>query len=153
MTSRNAEELSDEDIVAKCVSNIKTCLGGDDQQYDVEHFEVIKAVKAVTHFSVGSAKFRPEQKTSVDNLFISGDWVKGLDHGSNGLSQERAYVTGLVAASMVCDVLGQGKPAVVLDVEEDEAHIALGKWVAKQSEALGVTKALPSNPIELFNRW
>ncbi len=26
--------------------------------------------------------------------FMAGDWVKGVPHGANGLSQERAYVTG-----------------------------------------------------------
>lgn len=27
------------------------------------------------------------QETSYPNLFLAGDWVKGLDHGANGLSQ------------------------------------------------------------------
>ena len=146
--------LSDEEIRDKCLRNLEMCLGDDRISVEnVEHFEVIRAVKAVTHFSVGSHKNRPEQKTSCRNLFISGDWVKNLDHGSKGLSQERAYISGLVAANMICDVLGQGEPAKIIDTEEDEAHIALGKWIAKQSKETGLADVLPSNPVELFNRW
>jgi DNA primase len=47
--------------------------------------------------------------------------------GANGLSQERAYVTGLTAANLVVDHCGQGSKAVVLDVEPDEPHIAAAK--------------------------
>lgn len=47
--------------------------------------------------------------------------------GANGLSQERAYVTGLTAANLVVDHCGVGKKAVVLDVEPDEPHIAAAK--------------------------
>lgn len=27
------------------------------------------------------------QETSFDNLWLAGDWVKGVQHGANGLSQ------------------------------------------------------------------
>ncbi len=37
--------------------------------------------------------------------------------------QERAYVTGLLAANLVVNKLGVGSPAVVLDTEPDELHI------------------------------
>lgn len=47
-----------------------------------------------------------------------------VPHGANGLSQERAYVTGLTAANLVIDKCGVGTKAVVLDVEPDEPHIA-----------------------------
>lgn len=62
----------------------------------------------------------------------TGDWVKGVPHGANGLSQERAWVTGLTAANMVVQRLGLGREAVVLDVEEDEPHIAIAKTLAKR---------------------
>ena len=48
---------------------------------------MLKFSKAVSHFSVGSHKFMPEQRTSLENVFIAGDWVKNIGHGANGLSQ------------------------------------------------------------------
>ena len=48
---------------------------------------VIRAPRAVTHFSPGSYASRPTQVTGLDNLFLAGDWVKGVPHGANGLSQ------------------------------------------------------------------
>ena len=69
----------------------------------------------------------PFQATSIPNLFLAGDWVKGVPTGANGLSQERAFVTGLTAANLVIDRLGVGAKAVVKDVEPDEPHIAAGR--------------------------
>lgn len=43
---------------------------------------------------------RPNQSCSIPNAVLAGDWVKGVKHGANGLSQERAYVTGLTAANL-----------------------------------------------------
>jgi uncharacterized protein with NAD-binding domain and iron-sulfur cluster len=88
---------------------------------------VLRFPRAVTHFSPGSAKYRPTQATSFDNLFLAGDWVKGLEHGANGLSQERAWVSGLAAANLVVQRLGQGRPADILPVEPDEPHISLAR--------------------------
>lgn len=51
--------------------------------------KVLRFPKAVTHFSPGSHASRPRQQTSFGNVFIAGDWVRDLDHGANGLSQER----------------------------------------------------------------
>ncbi len=45
----------------------------------------------MTHFSPGSHAARPFQATGLRNFFIAGDWVKGLDHGANGLSQARTH--------------------------------------------------------------
>lgn len=41
----------------------------------------------MTHFSPGSHASRPYQATGIPNFFVAGDWVKGLEHGANGLSQ------------------------------------------------------------------
>jgi hypothetical protein len=46
--------------------------------------------------------------------------------------QERAYVTGLTAANLVVTRLGIGQPAVVLDTEADEPHIAAVKTANRQ---------------------
>lgn len=48
---------------------------------------VMRAPRAVTHFSPGSYAARPAQETGLRNLFLAGDWVKGVPHGADGLSQ------------------------------------------------------------------
>jgi hypothetical protein len=88
---------------------------------------------------------RPMQSTSIPNVFMAGDWVKGLDHGANGLSQERAYVTGLVAANLVCSRLDAGEQCSVIDVEEDEPHIKAGKDAVKGIR--GVLDSLNISPL------
>ena len=73
---------------------------------------------------------------------MAGDWVRGLDHGANGLSQERAYITGLAAANLVIQGLSYGVPAPIIPVEEDEPHVVAGK---KANQAVqGFLEALPS---------
>lgn len=60
--------------------------------------------KAVTRFSPGSHDQLPGIQTSIANLFVAGDCVKQGPgtHGCKGLSQEKAYVTGLQVS---CDVI------------------------------------------------
>lgn len=118
--------LSDEDIIRKVQANIAECEPAF-REAKVVDAAVLRFPRAVTHFSPGSAKWRPTQETSFDNLWLAGDWVKGVQHGANGLSQERAWVTGLQAANLVCQRLGQGRPADILPVEPDEPHIAAAK--------------------------
>lgn len=97
---------------------------------------VLRFANAVTHFSPGSYTSRPLQTTSIGNLFMAGDWVKGLNHGANGLSQERAYITGLSAANMVVESLGQGQLANIIPVEADEPHVAAGKSLNRTVQGL-----------------
>ncbi|CAL8469873.1 g9415 [Coccomyxa elongata] len=115
--------LSDEAIVARVVRSLETCEPGFLGAQVVDS-AVLRFPKAVTHFSPGSYASRPLQMTSFGNVFMAGDWVKGVPHGANGLSQERAYVTGLRAANMVVDRLGRGVHADILPVEPDEPYIA-----------------------------
>ena len=82
-----------------------------------------------------------QTRTSLQNVFMAGDWIKDIEHGANGLSQERALVTGYVAANAVCERFGMGKPKKIIPVEADEPHIAFGKAVAKLSK-----QALPITP-------
>eukprot|EP00798_Chlamydomonas_sp_ICE-L_P018499 gene18499-24997_t len=124
--------LTDEEVIQRVRSHVEKCEPGFKGAELVDSI-VLRFPKAVTHFSPGSYPNRPNQKTSIPNLFMAGDWVKGLDHGANGLSQERAYVTGLAAANLVVERLGVGNKAEVLDVEPDEPHIALAKDAIKQA--------------------
>jgi hypothetical protein len=62
--------------------------------------------------------------------------VAGVAHGANGLSQERAYVAGLLAANLVIDELGIGQRATILQVEPDEPHIALAKTANRGAKSL-----------------
>lgn len=131
--------LSDEEIVDKVKANLDYCEPAF-RDARVTDYAVLRFPKAVTHFSPGSYQNRPIQATSIPNLFMAGDWVKGVDHGANGLSQERAYVTGLYAANLVCGRLGQGSQAAVRPVEPDEPHIALGRQVNRAvKEAISST--------------
>jgi len=123
--------MSDEEIIDRVKMHLGTCIPGF-QQAKVNEYNVVKFPKAVTHFSPGSHRNRPKQRTSFPNLFMAGDWVKGLDHGANGLSQERAFVTGLAAANEVVEALRQGNKAEIIPVEADEPHIVLAKMMAKQ---------------------
>jgi uncharacterized protein with NAD-binding domain and iron-sulfur cluster len=88
---------------------------------------------------------RPYQVTSLPKVFLAGDWVKGVPHGANGLSQERAYVTGLTAANLVVDSLGVGQQAKILDVEPDEPHIAFGKELNRGVRGVLEAVGLPGN--------
>lgn len=123
--------LSDEEIVAKVKRNIARCEPAFESAEIIDS-AVLKFPRAVTHFSPGSHKNRPYQRTSIPNLMIAGDYVKGLDHGANGLSQERAWVTGLSAANLVIEQLGQGTKANILPVEQEETHITVAKEANKQ---------------------
>ncbi len=120
--------------------------GGSPGNPQVVDSIVLRFPRAVTHFSPGSYASRPFQATSIPNAYIAGDYVRGLEHGANGLSQERAYVSGLSAANLVVQRLGVGSPADVLDTEPDEPHIALAKQAARQlraaAEATGLTNVL-----------
>eukprot|EP00879_Flechtneria_rotunda_P029856 GHRR01032317.1.p1 GENE.GHRR01032317.1~~GHRR01032317.1.p1 ORF type:complete len:385 (+),score=111.35 GHRR01032317.1:111-1157(+) len=58
---------------------------------------VLRFKRAVTKFSPGSHSMLPNITTSIPNVFVAGDCVKQGPgtHGCKGLSQEKAYVSGL----------------------------------------------------------
>lgn len=97
---------------------------------------VLRFKGAVTLFSPGSHQHMPSTETSFQNVFMAGDWLRQGpgSHGARGLSQEKAFVTGLLAANAAAGSLGLGFGAQVevLEVEEDEAHIAAGKFAVRQ---------------------
>mmetsp|Transcript_13605 Transcript_13605/g.49465 ORF Transcript_13605/g.49465 Transcript_13605/m.49465 type:complete len:454 (-) Transcript_13605:248-1609(-) len=129
--------LSDADILAKVQRNMAKCVP-EFADAKLEHGAVLRVPQAVTHFSPGSNRWMPTQETPIPNAFMSGDWVKQVPHGANGLSQERALVTGYRAANMVIEELGVGVPKEILQVEEDEDHVKLARRLTKD-----LTEVLP----------
>lgn len=123
--------LSDEEIIKKVHKNIASCDPGFASATVIDS-SVLRFPQAVSHFAPGSHRHRPYQRSSFSNVFLAGDWVKGVDHGANGLSQERAYVTGLMAANYALEYLNVGQPARILPIEPDEPHIVIMKEANKQ---------------------
>lgn len=96
---------------------------------------VLRFKGAVTCFGPGSHQHMPSTFTSLPNVFMAGDWLKQGPgaHGAKGLSQEKAYVTGLQAANAAASYLGLPIKVPIVDVEEDEPQFAAAKWAAGQS--------------------
>ncbi|PLZ88528.1 hydroxysqualene dehydroxylase [Fischerella thermalis] len=117
--------LEDQDIVSIVQRYLATCIPEFQQAKVIDH-SVIRLPQAVTHFAPGSYRYMLPAKTSVKNVFMSGDWIISC-HGS--WSQEKAYVTGLEAANLVISHLGEGTPAQILPVAADEPHIQLARTV------------------------
>lgn len=116
-------------LVSRVLANAAACEPGYRGAAVIDS-AVARARSAVTHFSPGSLKNRPFQVTSLRNAFIAGDWVKGVDTRADGLSQERALVTGLAAAGLVVSELGVGSQPAIPAVPGDEPHMAAAKAVA-----------------------
>ena len=124
--------FSDEEIVDIALDSITKC---DRAFKDAKLVDtaVLRFPGAVTHFSPGSHKNRPSQRTSHPSLFIAGDYVKGRLNGALGLSQERAYVSGLHAANLVLTErlgLGDGAKAEILETADDELHVKVARELA-----------------------
>lgn len=117
--------LEDQEIVSIVQRYLATCIP-EFQQAKVIDSSVIRLPQAVTHFAPGSYRYMLPAKTSVKNVFMSGDWIISR-HGS--WSQEKAYVTGLEAANLVISHLGEGTPVQILPVAADEPHIQLARIV------------------------
>jgi uncharacterized protein with NAD-binding domain and iron-sulfur cluster len=63
----------------------------------IKDSSVLRFRNAVTKFSPGSNARLPGISTSLPNVFVAGDCVQQGPgtHGCKGLSQEKAYVSGL----------------------------------------------------------
>jgi len=107
---------------------------------------VLRFKGAVTLFGPGSHQHMPSTQTSFKNVFISGDWLQQGPgaHGARGLSQEKALVTGLLAANAAALSAGVSSQVEVLPVEEDETHIAAGKSVVRNLRQVARTVGLQS---------
>jgi uncharacterized protein with NAD-binding domain and iron-sulfur cluster len=113
--------MSDEEIVSLVQDYLTTCIP-EFRAAKISDRSVIRLSKAVTHFAPGSYQYMLPATTSIDNVFISGDWIINR-HGS--WSQEKAYVTGLEAANLVVERFGKGTKSEIIPVEPDEPHIQM----------------------------
>jgi uncharacterized protein with NAD-binding domain and iron-sulfur cluster len=125
--------MSDSQIVSKVKDYLTTCVPGFGAAQVIDS-SVIRLPNAVTHFAPGSYRYMLPAQTSFTNVFMSGDWIVNR-HGS--WSQEKAYVTGLEAANLVVSYLGQGQPAEIIPVEEDEKHIQMARSLNQNLRDLG----------------
>lgn len=98
---------------------------------------------AVSWFSPGSYTLRPPLEGAgsevLPNVKCAGDWVRmgEREHGAKGLCQERAYVSGIEAASSLLHDVAPEKSRVpstkkVLPVREDEIQFKLGAQINKK---------------------
>jgi uncharacterized protein with NAD-binding domain and iron-sulfur cluster len=113
--------MSDEEIVSLTKDYLTTCIP-EFREAKISDRSVIRLSRAVTHFAPGSYQYMLPAKTSIDNVFMSGDWII-TRHGS--WSQEKAYVTGLEAANLVVERFGKGTKAEIIPIEADEPHIQM----------------------------
>lgn len=83
------------------------------QTLTVKDSSVLRFKNAVTRFSPGTHMQLPGIVTSIPNVFVAGDCVRQGPgtHGCKGLSQEKAYVSGL----QVCFGLSRADAAKVLE--------------------------------------
>ena len=84
----------------------------------------------VSWFSPGSYQKRPPSEGAgkdLHNIKCAGDWVKmDPEHGSKGLCQERAFVSGIQAAnSLIKGNDGEYELVEVLPVRDDEVQFKL----------------------------
>lgn len=110
-------------------------------------------------FSPGSYLSRPRTVVEgISNLYTAGDWVViqnedslaedksdnpdfvKLEHGSKGLCQERAYVSGLVASNHLLKKLGKNATnefnptqlAKIIPIRQDEIQVKLGTKINRK---------------------
>lgn len=117
--------LEDKAVVSLVQDYLAVCVPAF-REAQVIDSSVIRLPRAVTHFAPGSYRSLLRVTTSIQNLFMSGDWIINR-HGS--WSQEKAYVTGLEAANCVVDYFGLGEKATILPVERDEPHVQIARTV------------------------
>jgi uncharacterized protein with NAD-binding domain and iron-sulfur cluster len=127
--------LSDEQILEKVQHDLASCVPAFREANIIES-GVIRVPQGVTHFAPGSYQYLMPAVTSIENVFMSGDWIV-TRHGS--WSQEKAYVTGLEAANIAIAYFGRGREANIIPVEPDEPHIQLARTINKTMRELGQT--------------
>jgi len=133
----NLLSLPDEEIIRRVTKVLLPSAVPGFSRAEVVDTWVQRFPAAVTHFAPGTAEARPPVVIpEIPNLVVAGDHVRGLDHGSAGLCQERAYVSGLAAANQILKVNGDGPLHPILDVEADEPQFAALQDAAKTAEKI-----------------
>lgn len=115
--------LSDAEIVPLVQRDLAICIPAFGEAKVIDS-SVIRLPRAVTHFAPGSYQYMLPVRTSIENVFMGGDWII-TRHGS--WSQEKAYVTGLEAANQVISRFRRGTKAQIIPVEADEPHIQIAR--------------------------
>ncbi|KAA6416615.1 MAG: hypothetical protein FRX49_11820 [Trebouxia sp. A1-2] len=129
--------LTDEQLIQR---TLHTYLAACQPAYglcQVRDASVLRFAGAVTAFAPGSHASMPPTGVSLAGVFMAGDWLaQGPGtHGAKGLSQEKAYVTGLQAGNQAAQMLSHTPQVKVLPVEADEAHIVSAKQAVKQTRS------------------
>jgi uncharacterized protein with NAD-binding domain and iron-sulfur cluster len=119
--------MSDEEIAQKVHRDLATCIP-EFREAKISDRSIIQVRQGVTHFAPGSYQYFLKAKTSIPNLFMSGDWII-TNHGS--WSQEKAYVTGLEAANLAIERFEIGEKAAIIPIEPDEPHIQVARTLNK----------------------
>lgn len=129
--------LSDEDIVSLFINDLLPAAVPGFRGAKVLDSYVLRCPGAVSWFSPGSYACRPPlQLSNVKNAVCAGDWVRmaEYEHGSKGLCQERAYVSGIQAANALARsgaLNGNRRLHPVIPIREDEAQVKFGRSVIK----------------------
>ena len=90
-------------------------------------------------FSPGSYVLRPPIEGAgndiLPNVKVAGDWVRmgEREHGSKGLCQERAFVSGLQAAnSLMASTNLNSRDHSVIPIRDDEVQFNIAKAINKR---------------------
>ena len=116
--------MDDEALVAKAKAHLDTMLGPQCEAADVVDAAVVRLPQGVNWYYPGSYADMPDaQSQAIGNAYFVGDLVR-TRHGS--WSQEKAFVTGIEAANLICGRdIGDG----VIPLPADEVHVAAGRTV------------------------
>lgn len=144
--------LSDADIVSLFVDELLPSAVPAFRGAKVLDSYVLRCPGAVSWFSPGSYYCRPPlQLSTVKNAVCAGDWVRmgEFEHGSKGLCQERAYVSGIQAANALARsgaLNGNKKMHPVIAIREDEVQVKFGREVIKRLAGLAGLAGINSSP-------
>ncbi|GAX86496.1 hypothetical protein CEUSTIGMA_g13904.t1 [Chlamydomonas eustigma] len=130
--------LSDQEIQDRALSlYLPKCISGFQDNCKVEDASILRFRSSVTAFSPGSRKHMPEVKSDLQGVMICGDWVRQAPGLPQGLSQEKAYVTGLQAGNSAAEYCKLRPVIGVERVEADEPHVVALREVVRARRALG----------------